>query len=152
MSRYEDDGAVGVDGLAYQGDEDTLYMYPPFKLLTAAVKRYACDSRSIIYVHHEFDGPNHHSVILRRYFTHKILIGTRRVPACLTPAKKRGALGYYRPYSEPKRTYLYFRNIPCLKLQLLSRYLLRSRGFSLNCIFRRWVSSIRPKLYSVTAV
>ena len=46
----------------------------------------------------------------RKSFQYYQVIGCRHQPACLTPSASRNeSVPYYRPYSEPKETRLYFR-------------------------------------------
>ena len=58
--------------------------------------------------------------LFNRYFNFYQLIGCRHNPSCLTPSRNQNeTIAYYRDYSEPKETRLYFRGF---SLEQLRKY------------------------------
>ena len=66
--------------------------------------------KKLIMVRHVFDYEDQQFVEFERAFQFKQLIGCRKKPACITPwDKKNSDIPYYRDYSEPHNTFLYFK-------------------------------------------
>ena len=72
-------------------------------------------------VRHVYDYEDHQYVEFERAFQFKQLLGCRRKPSCITPCdKKNSDIPYYRDYSEPQLTYLYFKGF---SLDELTQYI-----------------------------
>ena len=69
---------------------------------------------------HVYGYSDEYSELFQRNFSFYQIIGCRHQPACLTPsANKNEEVPYYRPYSEPRQTRLYFKGF---SLQFLRKY------------------------------
>ena len=148
-SLYPDNKCAFVNAFSVDVKDESIYMYPPFALRDISIRRFI-HARKMIYLHHEFDGSNYHSVMLSRLFDYRILIGGRYAPCVLTPSMKNTKDGYYRPYSEPKFTYLYFKGYSSLSVQYLSNELILCSISSIPSLLQHWKNLHRyPYLFTV---
>ena len=77
--------------------------------------------QKLVMVRHVYDYEDHQYLLFERAFQFKQLIGCRKSPACITPCdKKNSDIPYYRDYSEPQQTYLYFKGF---SLDMLRQYI-----------------------------
>ena len=152
VPRYCSEQADGlsylVNGLRADLKTEHVYCYPPYSLVPSVIKDLLPMARGVIYLHHEFNGPNYYSVILASMFSHRILIGGRYFPATLTPCKKSSVDGYFRPYSEPKLTFLYFRGYSELSLLVFTRNLVHDNLNNLQNCLKFWALRVEyPQIF-----
>ena len=108
---------------------DHLYVYPPPSLAQGSADHLVRNSHKSVYLHHVFDHPNVKECVLNDLHEFRILVGNRKYAFTECPCKgndkrRRGnfclkvsdfnltlfsGTGYYRPYLEPRATYLYLR-------------------------------------------
>ena len=138
-----------MGAFTYSGDARSVYNYPPFALIGKVMHELVPKFGRIVYLHHKFDGANYMTSCLTANFDARILIGVRKHPVVMTPAKKFGADGYYRPYSEPK-TYLYFKGFSVLSLVYFCRTLISDRCVDPCSVLQYWAQRSRhPSNFTV---
>ena len=146
-SRYAFPEAYGEDALTLINCEKAVihgfnyYAYPPQALARPFVTQILPHLPRALYLHHQNVSEVDIERSLAQSCSHRILIGCRRQPSCLSPSGHRrtdSGVAYYRLYRQPL-TYLYCRGYDLPTLIRFQESFRRETGNSFNFTFEtKW--------------
>lgn len=115
ISNYNYEDQVARDALSYDPtDLDYLWLYPPQpSLIIPIIKVLVVPSVKSMILHHHHNDTTAVTAILMEHHTFRLLVGTRRCPFAEAPCqgknKERVGVEYFRRYTDPVASYIYFK-------------------------------------------
>ena len=114
ISRFDYLDQVAKDALTYKPRSiDYLWLYPPQPLIVPTIRVLSVFNVKSIFLHHVFTDTTLQTSALMEAYEYRIIVGRRGFPFCDAPcnSKDKQRLGhtYFRRYTDPSETYLYFK-------------------------------------------